>query len=137
MQEDKQREFQNRCWFPHSFNLELLLRHALFEAKQAINCNRAFISDYKLGSDSVILFISFISCQGFHKDLISKSPLEYLDGETNLVVESEASTIRFIERNTRIPVPHVYRYASTIDNELHWPYKLMSKAKGEQRDNLC
>jgi Phosphotransferase enzyme family len=120
----------NKRWFPTTFNLDILLQRALVIAQQTVGCTKAFVSGFTLGSDTVIIYISF---DGQGEDLVSKSPLKYVDDETDLVVESEAATMMLIERKTQIPVPHVYLHASTISgNQVGWPYILMSRAKGVQ-----
>lgn len=129
----KKEELQSKRWFPHTFRLDSLLEYALSFARQTTDCKTAFISAYTLGSDTVIITISFDNeC---HEDLISKSPLKYIDGDTNVLVESEAATMSLVERETQVPVPHVYGHASTTaGNPVGWPYILMSKAKGIKLD---
>src|SRR5947207_7766345 len=121
-------QLQNKRWFPPTFDLDLLLDYALSIAQQTVDCKAAFVSGSSLGWYSFILFISFDGC---HEDLVLKSPVKYVDGLTDLRMESEASTIRLVESKTQIPVTHVYRYESEISgNPVKWPYILMSKAKG-------
>ena len=131
----QQEQLQNKRWFPHTFDLDLLLNYALSIAQQTVDCKIAFVSGYTLGSNTVIIFISFDGC---HEELVSKSLVKYVDGETNIVMESEASTMKLVELKTQIPVPHVYQYSSTIrGNPVKWPYILMSKAKGVQLNWEC
>jgi Phosphotransferase enzyme family len=115
--------YKNR--FPRCF-IDLLLS----VAEEIVPCNKASVSNFTSGSDTIIIFISFDGCE---EQLVSKSPSRWTTDDPYLVaqLESEVATIKLVESRTKIPVPHVYRHASTIsDNALGYPYILMSKAKG-------
>ncbi|KAG8423879.1 hypothetical protein J3459_008181 [Metarhizium acridum] len=43
---------------------------------------------------------------------------------------SEAATLTYIREKTHIPVPEVFSYCATSENEIGIPYILMSKATG-------
>jgi len=143
---DPRKLLESKPWFPRDFNLDALLAQALSFAQQLDkNCTTARISSLKF-SCSFILSISFDNTD---LELISKSPLPTRKGSvaagvavgTELVVESEVATMRLVEKATKIPVPHVFAYASmTRGHAVGWPYILMSKAEGEQLywdDNPC
>ena len=44
---------------------------------------------------------------------------------------TEASTMRLIARDTTVPVPKVYHFDSTLDNEIHCPFILMEFIDGK------
>lgn len=46
-------------------------------------------------------------------------------------LESEAQTMRLIRRKTTIPIPEVYAFNASINNELGCPFILMEKVPGE------
>ncbi|OJD12882.1 hypothetical protein AJ78_06597 [Emergomyces pasteurianus Ep9510] len=51
--------------------------------------------------------------------------------ETNsTLLASEAATLKYIRANSTIPVPQVFAYSASRDNEIGVPYILMSKASG-------
>ncbi|KAL5361091.1 hypothetical protein BJX96DRAFT_165647 [Aspergillus floccosus] len=47
------------------------------------------------------------------------------------LLASEAATLRYIKSRTDLPVPEVYDYCDTADNEVGIPYILMSEAPGK------
>ncbi|OAA48509.1 Aminoglycoside phosphotransferase [Metarhizium rileyi] len=46
------------------------------------------------------------------------------------LLASEAATLKYIREKTHIPVPEIYSYCATSENEIGIPYILMSKATG-------
>ncbi|KAK4452739.1 hypothetical protein QBC34DRAFT_398176 [Podospora aff. communis PSN243] len=50
---------------------------------------------------------------------------------TERLLASEAATLKYVQKNTTIPVPEVFYYSSTYDNDIGIPFILMSKAPGE------
>lgn len=75
-------------------------------------------------------------------------PIEFVDGTRWLIkipakgysgrwtdsdaraITSEALTMRLVKEKTTIPVPEVFSYQSTIENELHCPFILMEFVEG-------
>ncbi|OGM44961.1 hypothetical protein ABOM_007084 [Aspergillus bombycis] len=45
-------------------------------------------------------------------------------------IRSEALTMRFLRRETTIPVPNVHAFSDTYDNELHCPFILIDHVEG-------
>ncbi|KAK2807855.1 hypothetical protein FQN50_005244 [Emmonsiellopsis sp. PD_5] len=48
----------------------------------------------------------------------------------NTLLASEAATLKYIKSHSAIPVPEVYAYSCSRDNDIGVPYILMSKASG-------
>ncbi|KAL8807244.1 MAG: hypothetical protein Q9200_004741 [Gallowayella weberi] len=56
--------------------------------------------------------------------------------DTNLLlVASEAATLKYIKGHSTIPVPEIYSYQTSADNDVGVPYILMSKAEGSPLHN--
>ncbi|KAK7417574.1 hypothetical protein QQZ08_011579 [Neonectria magnoliae] len=49
-----------------------------------------------------------------------------------LLLASEAATLKYIRTHTSIPVPEVFQYSSSSNNNIGVPYILMSKASGQK-----
>ncbi|KAK0706798.1 hypothetical protein B0T26DRAFT_756251 [Lasiosphaeria miniovina] len=47
---------------------------------------------------------------------------------TSRLVSSEAATLKYVRQHTGIPVPEVFHYSPTYENDIGIPYILMSKA---------
>lgn len=45
-------------------------------------------------------------------------------------MENEVLTIRFLKRKTNIPIPDIYAYNASLDNELNCPYIIMEFVEG-------
>ncbi|KAF5637892.1 kinase-like domain protein [Fusarium sp. NRRL 52700] len=54
----------------------------------------------------------------------------YSDETTSKILVSEASTLLYLKTNTSIPVPQVFSYSGSSDNDIGVPYILQSKATG-------
>ncbi|KAF5669496.1 kinase-like domain-containing protein [Fusarium circinatum] len=54
----------------------------------------------------------------------------YSDETTSKILVSEASTLLYFKTNTSIPVPQVFSYSGSSDNDIGIPYILQSKATG-------
>lgn len=52
------------------------------------------------------------------------------DEITARALKSEALTMRFLKRETTIPIPEVYSFDASLDNELNCPYILMEFIQG-------
>ncbi|KAI5306985.1 hypothetical protein KEM56_005904 [Ascosphaera pollenicola] len=59
---------------------------------------------------------------GYH----AAAPMDFLSKS----LDSEAATLRYLKEHSDIPVPDIYSYSTTRDNEVGIPYILMSKAQG-------
>ncbi|KFA74842.1 hypothetical protein S40288_03523 [Stachybotrys chartarum IBT 40288] len=54
----------------------------------------------------------------------------YSDETASKILVSEASTLMFLKANTSIPVPEVYSFSGSSDNDIGVPYIVQSKAPG-------
>ncbi|KAL8676415.1 MAG: hypothetical protein Q9224_007289, partial [Gallowayella concinna] len=84
----------------------------------------------KTGSFNWVVFISFVD----GVEWVLRSPRKgdgIVSDDTNLLLlASEAATLRYIKSHSTIPVPEVYSYQTSADNDVGVPYILMSKAGG-------
>ncbi|KAH8691003.1 kinase-like domain-containing protein [Phaeosphaeriaceae sp. PMI808] len=55
---------------------------------------------------------------------------DHFDSSSAAALRSEALTMRLIRKNTSIPVPEIFAFDSSLDNELGVPFILMSFADG-------
>ena len=51
--------------------------------------------------------------------------------DSSRALKSSARTMQFLKANTTIPLPEVYHYSSSVDNEIGVPYILMSFLEGK------
>ncbi|PGH07546.1 hypothetical protein AJ80_07992 [Polytolypa hystricis UAMH7299] len=113
--------------FLHRLNVPALIRLAESLRNTACTCD---LSQKPLtGSFNWAVVVSFDD--GVEWVLRSPHAGRALDEATaGAVLASEAATLRYIKQNSSIPVPDVYHYSSSKDNELGVPYILMSRANG-------
>ncbi|RLL94479.1 hypothetical protein CFD26_102709 [Aspergillus turcosus] len=112
------------------FDVEALCRLAS-ALRQGIPCTCAMNKLPATGSFNWAIFVSFED--GIQWVLRSpKRQSELTSSELDLkLLASEAATLRYLRLKSDIPVPEVYHYSSTYDNDIGIPYILMSKAPGE------
>ncbi|KAF4978223.1 hypothetical protein FZEAL_5328 [Fusarium zealandicum] len=111
------------------FNLEALLR--LSEQHRGRPCTCDISQMPKSGSLNWVIFISFDD--GI--EWVFRSPRSglhsfYSDETASKIVVSEASTLMYLKAYTSVPVPEVYSYSGSSDNDIGVPYILQSKAAG-------
>lgn len=83
------------------------------------------------GSYNAVLSLSFIDGLVWVIKIPSRGHSEdWIEGFDTSSLESEAQTMRMIRRETSIPVPEVFAFDSSLDNELRCPFILMKKTRG-------
>ncbi|KAF5234209.1 hypothetical protein FANTH_12246 [Fusarium anthophilum] len=110
------------------FNLEALLLLAEKLRGQSCTCDESKIP--KSGSLNWVIFITFDD----GLEWVFWSPRYdthiFSDETASKILISEASTLKYLETHCQIPVPKVYFYSWTHDNDIGVPYILQSKASG-------
>jgi len=90
-------------------------------------------SQYAYGRDNLILEVVFedkvvwIARLRVHEPKFLKAR-----GDVDKVTESEVATMRFLKRETNIPVPSVFWYDAHYENEVGQPYILMEVMPGKR-----
>ncbi|KAF5678050.1 altered inheritance of mitochondria [Fusarium denticulatum] len=110
------------------FNLEALLLLAEELRGRSCTCDESKVP--KSGSLNWVIFITFDD----GLEWVFRSPRYdthmFSDETASKILESEASTLKYLESHCQIPVPKVYSYSGTHDNDIGIPYILQSKAPG-------
>ncbi|KAF5588710.1 altered inheritance of mitochondria [Fusarium pseudoanthophilum] len=110
------------------FNLQALLE--LAEKLRGRSCTCDETKAPKSGSLNWAIFITFDD----GVEWVLRSPRYdthmFSDETASKTLISEASTLRYLETHCQIPVPKVYSYSGTHDNDIGIPYILQSKASG-------
>jgi hypothetical protein len=52
------------------------------------------------------------------------------------MLTQEAESMKYIWRNTTIPVPRIYAYSATLNNDVDCPYIIMSRLPGKSAANI-
>ncbi|KAF5551063.1 altered inheritance of mitochondria [Fusarium mexicanum] len=110
------------------FNLEALLMLAEKLHGRSCACDESKIP--KSGSLNWVIFITFDD----GLEWVFRSPRYdthmFSDETASKILISEASTLKYLENHCQIPVPKVYSYSGSHDNDIGVPYILQSKASG-------
>ncbi|CVK88378.1 uncharacterized protein FMAN_04945 [Fusarium mangiferae] len=110
------------------FNLEALL--LLAEKLRGRSCTCDESQGPKSGSLNWVIFITFDDGVQW----VFRSPRYdthmFSDETASKILISEASTLKYLETHCQIPVPKVYSYSGTHENDIGIPYILQSKASG-------
>ncbi|KPM38214.1 hypothetical protein AK830_g8378 [Neonectria ditissima] len=110
------------------FNLEALLSLAKELRGRSCTCDES--KTPKTGSLNWVIFITFDDGVQW----VFRSPRQdafmFADETASKMLISEASTLRYLETHCSIPVPKVYSYSGTHENDIGVPYILQSKASG-------
>ncbi|UNI19485.1 hypothetical protein JDV02_005667 [Purpureocillium takamizusanense] len=112
-----------------NFNLDALL--ALAEKLRCRPCTCDVSKPPKFGSLNWVIFVSFDD--GI--DWVFRAPRTGLSAimtkeSVSKMLVSEASTLKYLRAHSSIPVPEVYSYSGSKDNDIGVPYILQSKATG-------
>ncbi|KAI9149378.1 hypothetical protein HJFPF1_11430 [Paramyrothecium foliicola] len=118
----------NIYYFAH-FNLDALL--ALSETCRGRPCSCDVSQTPKSGCLNWVIFITFDD----GVEWVFRSPRDdlidfYKDETSSKILLSEVSTLLYLKANTSVPVPDVYSFSGSGDNEVGVPYILQSKATG-------
>ncbi|KAH6969360.1 kinase-like domain-containing protein [Fusarium avenaceum] len=110
------------------FNVAALL--SLAKNLRGISCTCDESEFPKSGSMNWVIFITFDD----GVEWVFRSPrqdsLMFSDETATKILISEASTLRYMETHCSIPVPRVYSFSGTHENDIGVPYILQSKAPG-------
>ncbi|KAF5017868.1 hypothetical protein F66182_10163 [Fusarium sp. NRRL 66182] len=120
---------KDKIYYYAKFNLSALL--SLSEQRRGQPCTCDASQMPKSGSLNWVIFVSFED--GI--EWVCRSPKRginsfYSDETASKIVISEASTLLYLKAHTSIPVPEVYAYSGSGDNDIGIPYILQSKATG-------
>ncbi|KAF4947148.1 hypothetical protein FGADI_10604 [Fusarium gaditjirri] len=120
---------KDRIYYFAKFNLPALLSLAEQHRGQPCTCDTAQMP--KCGSLNWVIFLCFQD----GVEWVFRSPKSgldcfYSDETTSKILVSEASTLLYLKANTSIPVPQVFSYSGSNDNDIGIPYILQSKATG-------
>ncbi|KAK4153916.1 hypothetical protein C8A00DRAFT_33317 [Chaetomidium leptoderma] len=111
------------------FNLDALLGLASGLRKQACTCDES--KPPLAGSLNWVIFVSF----GDSVEWVFRSPHSgrrafLSEGYTSRTLASEVATLKYVKKYSSIPVPDIFAYSASRDNDIGVPYILMSKAPG-------
>ena len=84
----------------------------------------------KCGSYHVVITLSFTDKRSWILKIPAKGIAKDWSPLLGQALESEAETMRLLRRETTIPIPEIYAFDASIDNELGCPFILMEKVKG-------
>ncbi|KAM0417341.1 hypothetical protein ACHAPT_012657 [Fusarium lateritium] len=118
---------QRNIYFHADFNLNQLLR--LAERLRGRPCSCDDSQAPKAGALNWAIFLEFDD----GVEWVFRAPCSSYaatQGVTGRLLASEAATLKYIREYTSIPVPEVFHYSPTCDNDIGIPYILMSKAAG-------
>ncbi|KAF4462691.1 kinase-like domain [Fusarium albosuccineum] len=123
------KEKRERIYRYAKFNLDALL--ALGEKLRGRPCTCDTTKPPKFGSLNWVVFLLFDD--GI--EWVFRSPRTGLsailtDESASKMLVSEASTLKYLRAHSSIPVPEVYSYSGSKDNDIGVPYMLQSKATG-------
>ncbi|EXL65931.1 hypothetical protein FOPG_17868 [Fusarium oxysporum f. sp. conglutinans race 2 54008] len=120
---------KDKIYYFAKFNLPALL--SLSEQRRGQPCSCDVSQMPKSGSLNWVIFLSFED----GTEWVFRSPKSgldcfYSDETASKILISEASTLLYLKAHTSIPVPEVYAYSGSSDNDIGIPYILQSKAPG-------
>ncbi|KFA48439.1 hypothetical protein S40293_00294 [Stachybotrys chartarum IBT 40293] len=120
---------KQKIYYFADFNPEAL--PALSEARRGRPCSCDVSHMPKSGRLNWVIFITFDD----GVEWVFRSPRSdllgfYSDETASKILVSEASTLMFLKANTSIPVPEVYSFSGSSDNDIGVPYIVQSKAPG-------
>ncbi|KAF4458555.1 RNase H domain containing [Fusarium albosuccineum] len=110
------------------FNLDALLSLAT-QLRGGRPCTTDVSKRPKAGSLNWVILITFDD--GI--EWVFRSPRRSMSIKTKShykMTISEASTLKYLGKHSSVPVPEVYSFSGSHDNEIGVPYILMSKASG-------
>ncbi|RAK89063.1 hypothetical protein BO79DRAFT_194936 [Aspergillus costaricaensis CBS 115574] len=111
------------------FDLQALCRRAS-TLRQGISCTCDQDKYPASGSFNWAIFISFED--GVRWVFRAPHPRTFMPLEMGVkLLASEAATLRYLKVHSDIPVPEVYDYCASSDNEIKIPFILMSEAPGQ------
>ncbi|KAI1041064.1 hypothetical protein LB505_005852 [Fusarium chuoi] len=120
---------KDKIYYFAKFNLPALL--SLVEQRRGQPCTCDITQMPKCGSLNWVIFLCFQD----GVEWVFRSPRSdfdsfYSDDTASKILVSEASTLLYLKANTSVPVPQVFSYSGSSDNEIGIPYILQSKALG-------
>ncbi|KAF5005922.1 hypothetical protein FDECE_7680 [Fusarium decemcellulare] len=118
---------KKNIFFHADFNLGQLLQLAEQLRRQPCTCDDS--QTPKAGGLNWVIFLKFYD----GVEWVFRAPCSFYtaaQGVTRRLLASEAATLKYIREHTSIPVPEVFHYSPTCDNDIGIPYILMSKAVG-------
>lgn len=118
---------KKNIFFHADFNLKHLLQLSERLRGQPCTCNDS--QTPKAGALNWVIFLEFDD----GVEWVFRAPCSSYaasQGVTGRLLASEAATLKYIREHTSIPVPEVFHYSPTYDNNIGIPYILMSKAIG-------
>ncbi|KAF7552778.1 hypothetical protein G7Z17_g4073 [Cylindrodendrum hubeiense] len=121
-------ERRERIFAFAKFNLDALLSLAT-QLRGGRPCTTDVSKRPKAGSLNWVIFITFDD--GI--EWVFRSPRRSMSIKTEShykMTISEASTLKYLGKHSSVPVPEVYSFSGSHDNEIGVPYILMSKASG-------
>ncbi|GFG00835.1 aminoglycoside phosphotransferase [Aspergillus udagawae] len=111
-----------------SFDLQALCRQAS-TLRQGISCD--YNPDQRPASGSFNWAIFILFEDGVRWVFRSPHPRKFMPMEMGMkLLASEAATLRYLKAHSDIPVPEVYDYSASSDNDIGIPFILMSEAPG-------
>ncbi|KAI5859410.1 kinase-like domain-containing protein [Durotheca rogersii] len=120
---------QEKIFCYAKFNVDALL--ALAEKLRGRPCTCDVSKPPKAGSLNWVIFVSFDDGIDWVFRSPRTGPSTILTDETaSKMLVSEASTLKYLRAHCSIPVPEVYSYSGSKDNDVGVPYILQSKASG-------
>ncbi|KAK4452372.1 hypothetical protein QBC34DRAFT_398555 [Podospora aff. communis PSN243] len=117
-----------KVFFYADFNLDNLIQ--LAERLRGRLCTCDTSQTPKVGAYNFAIFLVFDDGVEwvFRAPSVSHAPPGNI---TERLLASEAATLKYVRKHTTIPVPEVFHYSSTYDNDIGTPFILMSRAPGE------
>ncbi|KAK4031791.1 hypothetical protein C8A01DRAFT_41762 [Parachaetomium inaequale] len=114
---------------PSQFDLDALLLLASRLRQQPCSCNKS--KPPLAGSLNWAIFVSFDDGVEWAFRSPDSGRRAFLSDEyTSRILASEVATLEYVKRHSSIPVPEVFAYSASGDNDIGVPYILMSKAHG-------
>ncbi|KAG9255772.1 kinase-like domain-containing protein [Emericellopsis atlantica] len=121
-------EGRERIFAFAKFNLDALLSLAT-QLRGSRPCTTDVSKRPKTGSLNWVIFITF----DHEIEWVFRSPRRSMSIKTEShykMIISEACTLKYLGKHSSAPVPEVYSFSGSHDNEIGVPYILMSKASG-------
>ncbi|KAI1064025.1 hypothetical protein LB506_005725 [Fusarium annulatum] len=120
---------KDKIYYFTKFNLPALL--SLAEQRRGQPCTCDITQMPKCGSLNWVIFLCFQDgVEWVFRSPKSDSDSFYSVDTASKILVSEASTLLYLQANTSIPVPQVFSYSGSSDNDIGIPYILQSKALG-------
>ncbi|KAF2493896.1 hypothetical protein BU16DRAFT_619104 [Lophium mytilinum] len=89
-----------------------------------------WVSSKKQGSYNTVYIVQFIHGYKLAIKVPSAGHASRWRKEDASNLRSEALTMQYIRKNTKVPVPDVYRYSTVLENEIGAPYIVMDAMEG-------